>query len=38
MKKMITIHSFKGGTGKTQLSVNIATILAKKGKKVALFD
>ncbi len=38
MKKMITLRSFKGGTGKTQLSVNIATILAKKGKKVALFD
>src|SRR3989337_3239095 len=38
MSKIIAIHSYKGGTGKTLLSVNLAAILAKRGKKVCLFD
>lgn len=33
-----TIHSFKGGTGKTSLSINISAMLAKSGKNVAIFD
>ena len=33
-----TIHSFKGGTGKTSLSINISAMLAKAGKNVAIFD
>lgn len=37
-KKTITIHSSRGGTGKTVLATNLAVILAKKGQKVALFD
>ena len=36
--KIIAVHSYKGGTGKTLLSVNLAAVLAKKGKKVCLFD
>ena len=35
---IITLHSYKGGTGKTLLSVNLAMILADKGKKVCLLD
>jgi septum site-determining protein MinD len=38
MGKVITVHSYKGGTGKTSLSVNLAATFVKQGKKVALFD
>lgn len=38
MSKIIAVHSYKGGTGKTSLSVNLAASLAKMGKKVCLFD
>jgi len=38
MGKIIAVHSYKGGTGKTLLSVNLAATFAKQGKKVALFD
>jgi septum site-determining protein MinD len=36
--KIIAVHSYKGGTGKTLLSMNLAATLAKHGKKVCLFD
>jgi septum site-determining protein MinD len=36
--KIIAIHSYKGGTGKTSLSVNLAATYARKGKKVCLMD
>jgi MinD-like ATPase involved in chromosome partitioning or flagellar assembly len=36
--KIIAIHSYKGGTGKTLLSANLAATFAKRGKKVCLFD
>ncbi|HMK93818.1 MAG TPA: MinD/ParA family protein [Candidatus Limnocylindrales bacterium] len=38
MSKIIAVHSYKGGTGKTLLSVNLAASLAKRGKKVCIFD
>ena len=38
MGKIITVHSYKGGTGKTIMSVNLAATFAKQGKKVAIFD
>jgi MinD-like ATPase involved in chromosome partitioning or flagellar assembly len=38
MGKIIAVHSYKGGTGKTSLSVNLAASYAKRGKKVCLID
>ena len=38
MGKFITIHSYKGGTGKSYLSVNLACLYALQGKKVCLLD
>ena len=38
MGKIIAVHSYKGGTGKTLLSLNLAAIFAKNGKKVGIFD
>ena len=38
MSKIIAVHSYKGGTGKTLLSVNLAATFAKLGNKVCLFD
>ncbi|MEM3581507.1 MAG: AAA family ATPase, partial [Candidatus Bathyarchaeia archaeon] len=38
MGKIVAIHSYKGGTGKTLLSINLAVTLAKQGKKVCLLD
>ena len=35
---LIALHSYKGGTGKTLLSVNLAMIFADKGNKVCLLD
>jgi cellulose biosynthesis protein BcsQ len=35
---LVTLHSYKGGTGKTLLSVNLAMIFADKGKMVCLLD
>lgn len=35
---IITLHSYKGGTGKTLLSVNLAMNFADKGKRVCLLD
>lgn len=36
--KIIAVHSYKGGTGKTHISINLATSFAKHGKKVCLMD
>jgi septum site-determining protein MinD len=36
--KIIAVHSYKGGTGKTSLSVNLAATYARRGKKVCLMD
>src|SRR4030067_1358993 len=38
MGKIIAVHSYKGGTGKPLLSINLAATFAKHGKKVCLFD
>ncbi|MHA2250564.1 MAG: ParA family protein [Candidatus Kariarchaeaceae archaeon] len=38
MATSIAIHSHKGGTGKTLVAMNLATLLAKKGKRVVVLD
>jgi len=35
---IVTFHSYKGGTGKTLLSMNLATLFATMGKRVCLID
>ena len=38
MAKIISIHSFRGGTGKSNTIANIATLLAAKGSRVGVID
>ena len=38
MGKILALHSYKGGTGKTLLSVNLAATYAKRGKRLCLLD
>lgn len=38
MPKVISIHSYRGGTGKSNFSANLATSVALKGYRVAVVD
>lgn len=38
MAKIIAIHSYRGGTGKSNLTANIATIVAQAGNRIAIVD
>jgi MinD-like ATPase involved in chromosome partitioning or flagellar assembly len=38
MTKTISIHSFRGGTGKSNLTANIAALIALKGNRVGIID
>ncbi len=38
MCKVISIHSFRGGTGKSNVTGNLATILALSGQRVGIID
>lgn len=38
MSKIISIHSFRGGTGKSNLIANLAVLIALQGKRVAIID
>ena len=38
MPQIISIHSFRGGTGKSNTAANLAAMLAQKGKRVCVID
>ncbi|HIK17545.1 MAG TPA: MinD/ParA family protein [Leptolyngbyaceae cyanobacterium M33_DOE_097] len=38
MVKVISVHSFRGGTGKSNLTANLAVLTASKGNRVAIVD
>lgn len=38
MGKILSIHSYRGGTGKSNLSANIAWLMAKRGLRVGVLD
>jgi len=38
MSKIISIHSFRGGTGKSNTTANVSVLLASKGWRVAVVD
>ena len=38
MAKTISIHSFRGGTGKSHITANVATAAALRGRRVAVID
>lgn len=38
MSRIISIHSYRGGTGKSNTTANLATILAMKGLRVGVVD
>jgi MinD-like ATPase involved in chromosome partitioning or flagellar assembly len=38
MSKIISVHSFRGGTGKSNTTANVATLLASEGLRVGVID
>src|SRR5258706_15325318 len=38
MTQIISVHSFRGGTGKSNTTANLATLLAMEGKRVGIVD
>ncbi|MCK4652104.1 MAG: P-loop NTPase, partial [Methanosarcinales archaeon] len=36
--KIVSIHSFRGGTGKSNITANMATYIASKGNRVGVID
>ena len=38
MARIISIHSFRGGTGKSNTTANVAALLASEGQRVAVID
>ncbi len=38
MPKIISIHSFRGGTGKSNTTANVTTLLAAEGRRVGVID
>jgi len=38
VSRVVSIHSFRGGTGKSNISANLATALALEGRRVAVVD
>jgi MinD-like ATPase involved in chromosome partitioning or flagellar assembly len=38
MSQIVSIHSFRGGTGKSNVTANLATVTAMRGKRVGVVD
>ncbi len=38
MAKIVSVHSFRGGTGKSNITANIAAVFAGQGKRVGVID
>ncbi len=38
MSKIVSIHSFRGGTGKSNLTANLGAIIARHGQRVGIID
>lgn len=38
MSRIISVHSFRGGTGKSNTTANIAALLAAEGKRIGVID
>ena len=38
MCEVISVHSFRGGTGKSNITSNLATLIARSGKRVGVID
>lgn len=38
MSKIVSIHSFRGGTGKSNTTANVAALLAAEGRRVGVID
>ncbi|MBN1934389.1 MAG: MinD/ParA family protein [Anaerolineae bacterium] len=38
MAKLISLHSFRGGTGKSNITANLSAVLALAGKRIAIID
>jgi len=38
MAKIISVHSFRGGTGKSNMTANVATLLAASGQRIGVVD
>ena len=38
MAKIVSVHSFRGGTGKSNTTANLSALLAKQGARVAVID
>jgi MinD-like ATPase involved in chromosome partitioning or flagellar assembly len=38
MSKIISIHSFRGGTGKSNITANVAIMVAQPGKREGVID
>src|SRR5512135_2323971 len=38
MSKIVSVHSFRGGTGKSNTTANLAALLASQGNRVGVVD
>ena len=38
MSKIVSVHSFRGGTGKSNTTANLATLVAAQGRRVGVVD